>query len=287
MAVEGRITLFAEDADSARKAARAAFDRMIELDGVMSDYRRDSELMRLCAAAGGEGVPVSQDLFQVLARSGEITAATDGAFDVTVGPIVGLWREARRTGVLPSAEALMEAREHSGWRHVRLDEGEQAVHLDRPGMRLDLGGIGKGFAADAAVAELNRAGVNRCLVDMGGDLRAGDPPPGQAGWRVAIEFAEPGAERTTVTLANGAIATSGDSRQFVIIDGVRYSHIVDPRTGMAVHHRIAAAVTAPDAATADALASAMCVLGVEAGARVASRFENVTVNIVVLEERNE
>jgi thiamine biosynthesis lipoprotein len=264
MGSAARIALYAPDEAAARAAARAAFDRMAALDGVMSDWRDDSELMRLCRRAG-ETVAVSDDLFAVLVRAGEITAASDGAFDVTIGPVVRQWRETRRTGRLADPAERERALDLVGWRLVTLDPGHRTVRLARPGMRLDLGGIGKGFAADAARIELARRGVRRCLVDLGGDLVAGDAPPGSRGWRVAVaphgDADEGGGE--TILLRRRAVATSGDRYQFVEIDGVRHSHIVDPRTGVGLTTGVAVTVLAPDATTADALASALSVIGDE------------------------
>jgi thiamine biosynthesis lipoprotein len=263
MAVEARITLYAEDETTARAAAGDAFDRMNALDAVMSDYRADSEVMRLCRAPAGEAVAVSPDLLRVLQASIDMSRQTHGAFDVTIGPVVRLWRDARRAGRLPDADALREARARTGWRLVDLDPAGSAVTLRAAGMSLDLGGIGKGFAVDEAIAVLRAAGAGRCLVNLGGDLAAWDPPPGEQGWIVEIETgAGAGAGKTPsrITLHRAAVATSGDLEQFIEIDDVRYSHIVNPATGLGLTNRRAVTVVAHDAITADALASALSVM---------------------------
>jgi FAD:protein FMN transferase len=254
-----QITLYAPDAARAEAAAEAAFQRIARLEDVMSDYMADSELMRLAAEPAGTVVPTSKDLFRVLQRAQEIAEATDGAFDVTAGPLTRLWRFSRKRNVLPSNTALAAASDALGWRHLQLDATQRTVTLLRPNMRLDLGGIGKGFAADAALAVLQQHGVSRALIAASGDVRAGDPPPGAEGWQVEVA----GHEGRRVSLANAAISTSGDTEQFIEIDGVRYSHIVSPFTGLGLTHRIQATVIAPDAATSDALATACCVLGPE------------------------
>jgi thiamine biosynthesis lipoprotein len=259
MGVEARITLYAWDEPSARVAARGAFDRLAGLDAVMSDYRHDSELMRLCRTSG-EDVPISDDLLRVLDRSQVIADASDGAFDVTVGPLVDLWRTARRDGALPAEADLRAARMRTGRRRLAVDPAAGTARLAVPGMRLDLGGIGKGFAAEEARAFLARRGVERCLVDLGGDVAVGAPPPDRAAWRVAIAAPSDDSPRR-LDLARIAVATSGDTEQYVVVDGVRYSHIVDPRTGIGLTNRMAVTVLAPDGATADALASAVSVLG--------------------------
>ncbi|MBW3629629.1 MAG: FAD:protein FMN transferase [Gemmatimonadetes bacterium] len=259
MGIEARIVLYAPEEEIASRAARAAFARVAVLDSLMSDYRVDSELNRLSARAGGPPVPISGELFFVLSRAQELARLTNGAFDVTVGPLVRLWREARRTGVLPPAEARREALERSGWRYLRLDTATLSAQLLRPRMQLDLGGIAKGYAADEAIATLRAHGVTRALVEMGGDIVAGEPPPGAAGWKVEILNAD-GAERSVV-LARAAVSTSGDTEQFVDIGGRRYSHVVDPTSGLGLASRAAATVVAADGITADAVSTVLTVLG--------------------------
>jgi thiamine biosynthesis lipoprotein len=270
MGVKARIVLYARDEAAGRRAARRAFDRMAELDAVMSDYRPDSELVLACGQAHSGPVPISADLCAVLARALAVSAASDGAFDVTVGPYTALWRAARAERRLPDGGSLEAAADRVGWRHVLVDCGAGTLRLMRPDMRLDLGGIGKGYAADAALAELARHGVEHGLVDVGGDIAVGAAPPGTAGWRVAVDV---GAGRPrTLTIAGSAVARSGDTEQFVEIDGVRFSHIVDPRTGLGLTNRAAVTVLAPDAATADALASAISVMGPARGLALLDGF---------------
>jgi len=264
MGVEATIVLFAPAESPARDAARAAFDRMIALEAIMTDYRVDSELMRLGRAKPGP-VAVSDDLFRVLDRARAYSQASDGAFDVTVGPAVSLWRAAGRTGERPDAVALAEARRRIGWRKIALDPRARTVTLEGEDMRLDLGGIGKGFAVDEAVAVLRDAGVTRCLVDLGGDIGAAAPPPGKRGWRIAVATPDPAGPPVVLSLARAAVATSAGSVQHVVVDGVRYSHIVDPRTGLGLTAVRSVTVIAADATAADALASAVSVLGAEAG----------------------
>lgn len=260
MGVPVRLTVYAGSEAQARAACRAAFDRFAALEQVMSDYRPTSELMRLCAKAGRGAQPVSADLWRVLERSHTLARRSDGAFDVTVGPLVRLWRAARRSGRLPDPAALREARSRVGWRRVRLaDPVARTVALETPGMQLDLGGIAKGFACDEAQAALKANGVTRALVEAGGDIVvSGAPPDAPAGWRVEVG----GGVRT---LADCAVSTSGDTEQFVEIGGVRYSHIVDPRTGLGLTTRTAVTVVAPDGMTSDGLATALSVLGEEKG----------------------
>ena len=272
MGGQAQIVLYSETREAAVEASRAAFDRIEELDGVMSDYRADSELMRLCAQAGSGPMPASVDLIEVLGRGEEISRASDGAFDVTVGPIVQLWRRARGDGRLPKSDELAGAMRLVGWEKVRLDGDAGTVDLAMVGMRLDLGGIGKGFAADAAFEQLRIRGIGRCLVNIGGDIRVGDPPPGRAGWRIVPVPHSDGRRGEAMIVSNVGVASSGDAERFVEVDGVRYSHIVDPRTGIGLTHRTAVTVIARDATAADALASAASVLGPDRGRALVKLF---------------
>jgi len=263
--------LCADRPEDAEMAAAAAFARLDALDRIMSDYRPESELMRF-SAVSGRAIAVSDDLFRVLDRSIQVARATDGAFDPTIGPVVRLWREARRTGELPSSPEIAEAMTRIGYRLMTLDPGARTVTLHRPGMQLDLGGIGKGFGADEALRTLRAHGITSALVDLGGDIALGDPPPNKAGWSIAIDPVPDGAAAEIRTLSNVGVATSSDQVQFIELGGVRYSHIVDPRTGLGVTNRFSVVVIAPDAATADALASAFSVLGDDAPDTLAEAF---------------
>jgi len=263
------ITLYATDQTAAQTASAAAFARVAALNQIMTDYDPESELMRLCRSPVGEPVRVSAELFEVLAEAQRLAKLSEGAFDVTIGPVVRQWRRARRTETFPAPEQLAQARTRVGWQKLQLDSRAQTVTLLVPNMQLDLGGIAKGFAADQALAVLRRYGIRRALVAASGDIAAGDPPPGQAGWRVSIgvPFQKAGVERT-LSLANQAVSTSGDVEQSVVIDGQRYSHIVDPRTGVGLTERCQVSVIARRATQTDTFATAVSVLGAEKGRKL-------------------
>jgi len=282
MAVPVRMVLYAPDEAAATTAARAAFARIHELNAVLSDYDPQSELGRVeQAAAGGEPVPVGDDLFRVLARSQELARRSEGAFDVTVGAVVRVWRRARQRGGLPLDRRLDPARELVGYRLLRLDPDAKTVTFAKPGMRLDFGGIAKGYAVDEALRVLREQGIARALVDAGGDMALGDPPPDAPGWRIGIAPIEAAGPPTRIlVLKNTAVATSGDLWQYVEIRGRRYSHIIDPRTGQALSERSSVTVVAPDGMTADALASALSVLGPEKGLALADAMPGVAALIV-------
>jgi FAD:protein FMN transferase len=265
-----RVVLYAPDETAAGRAAARAFARVAELDDRLSDYRPGSELSRVTSEAVGRPVHVSRDLVQVLERAQALAARTDGAFDVTVGPLSRLWRRARRQVALPSNDELAAARAVTGYRLLQLDPSAGTVEVSRAGMRLDAGGIAKGYAADAALAVLAAAGLRHALVAAGGDLALGDPPPGRLGWQVALaglEEAHP-APGSPLTLARAGVSTSGDAEQWVEIAGVRYSHIVDPRSGLGLTGHTSVTVVAPDATTSDMLATALSVIGPDHGRRL-------------------
>lgn len=261
MGVDARIVAYAPDLPTAERACTSAFRRMAALDTIMSDYRRDSELNRLCAGAGGPPVPVSPDLFRVLQRAQEVSERSEGAFDVTAGPLIALWRRARKTGVLPTFGEIESARRLVGWEKVRLNAARRTVQLTTPGMKLDLGGIGKGYGADGAQRALKDHGITRALVQMGGDIVVTGAPPGTEGWTIRVPNAGNDQGPADLLFQYRAISTSGDTEQFTVINGRRYSHIVDPRTGQALTNRVQVTITAPDGLTSDPLSKCMSILG--------------------------
>lgn len=276
-----RVVLYAEDAAAARELATAAFSRIAALDERLSDYRDTSELMALSRAAGGPPVGVSADLFAVLAVAHGFSVRTGGAFDVTIGPVSHLWRRARAIGEPPAASDLAAAQRLVGYHKVQLSSHLRRVRLSDPGMILDLGGIAKGYAADEALQVLARRGTRQALVALGGDVAAGDSPPGTAGWQIGVAPLGPrGAAIPPVTLQRAAISTSGDAEQYLDAAGTRYSHIVDPVTGSAATGQRGVTVIGPDAMTADALATAVKVLGVERGLPVVEDTEGAAALVV-------
>ncbi|NDC52909.1 MAG: FAD:protein FMN transferase [Planctomycetia bacterium] len=283
MGVPWTITLHAATRAEGEAAIAAAFAEVERLEGILSDYDPASELVRLSAAAPTPTpVPLGDDLWRALSAAVAWRDASGGAFDPTVGPLTTLWRQTRRSGTLPRTEKLAAALRAVGPRTLVLDEQRRTAALLEPGMRLDLGGIGMGYAVDRALEVLAGRGIAAAMIDASGDVAVSGPPPGRAGWR--IEVAAFGREnaadgRPTIELVNAAVTTSGDAFQAAEIHGVRYSHVVDPRTGLGVAGPAAVTVIARDCTTADALATAASVLGpkggltlVEATSGAAARF---------------
>jgi FAD:protein FMN transferase len=278
MAMPVRIVLYAAEAGIAADAARAAYARIAALEAVMSDFRPDSELRRL-ERRPGEWTPVGDELYAVLATALEVAGASDGAFDPTVGPLVALWRQARRDGRMPDSAALDAARRRTGWQKLELDPDRQAVRLAVPGMRLDLGGIAKGYILQQALATLIEHGVSSALLEAGGDIVVGAAPPGRAGWRIETPIADAEVAALAASLTHAAVATSGATAQFIELDGERYSHVVDPATGLGLTHPLVATVIAPDAALADALATALTVGGEGAAAGLLEKFPGTVASV--------
>jgi len=253
MGGEVRITLYAESQAQAETAASAAYKRFAELEQIMSDYRPSSEVRQIKSLIPTK---ISRDLYTVIEKAQEISKRTDGAFDITAGPIVQLWRNARKTGRMPGPIETKVALKSVGYQNIALNPATQEITILKKGVAIDLGGIAKGHAADEAIKALKANGVSSALVQAGGDIVISDPPPNQHGWSVLI----PGNAGLT-PYSNCAISTSGDSEQFVIINGIRYSHIVDPRTGVGLTNQISATVIAESGLLSDPLATAFCVMG--------------------------
>jgi len=285
MGVPVKILVYAADESLANAAVHAAFDRIRQLNLIFSDYDDESEISRLCRTSGpGRPVRVSAELALVLADSLELSRRSEGAFDVTVAPLVNLWRKARRTKRLPSAPSLAAAKERVGYQSVRLDERARTVELLKPSMRLDFGGIVKGYAADEARAVLRARGFPRALVALAGDISTGEPPPGQPGWKIGIQGIGPGDSPPDefVLLRNRAVSTAGDTFQFVEINGKRYSHLIDPKTGLGITRRISVTVIAPTGLASDGLDSAAAILGPEKGLKLLEASPAASGRIVEL-----
>jgi thiamine biosynthesis lipoprotein len=287
MGTMARIELYAADKARATTAAAAAFDRLEALEQILSDYREDSELTILSREGASAPHAVSPELFFVLDRSLYFSRLSGGAFDVTIGPVVQLWREARRAGKLPDSAALARAKAVVGYQNVVLDPTNRTVFLKRAGMKLDLGAIAKGYAADQALELLRSRGISSALVALGGELALGAPPPDKPGWRVVIGSADASRSAAPCTLVvyNVALSTSGDGEQFLDLNGKRYSHVINPASGAALQGRASTTVIAPDGTTADALATAISVLPVRDGIRLAESQRGVSALIVRKTER--
>lgn len=280
------LQFYAPDQATADRAARAAYERVAQLDKMMSDYIPDSELRQLSLAPVGKPIAVSPDMFRILQTSLKISAESKGAFDVTLGPEIQLWRSSRKSHRMPAPEEVTAAKQSSGYQNLHLDAKAKTVTLLVPGMKLDLGGIAKGFAADAALEVLRTNGIRRAMMAASGDIALGDPPPGKPGWTIDIQSIDhTGNGRTDrLVLSHAGISTSGDTEQYVEIEGKRYSHIVDPKTGLGLLDRIGVTIVAPNATTSDGFSTTVSVMGATNGLRFAESHPGIGVMIVHLTE---
>lgn len=266
MGTRVRIIFYATSPEQAEAGRKAAFAVMKEVDDLMSDYKPESELSRLSLAAGRGPRPVSEPLFDVLRASLWTAEVSDGTFDITVGPLVRLWRRSRKAGKLPTPEEIRDAQTKVDYRKLVLDPVQRTAELKLEGMILDVGGIAKGYACDRGIAALQACGIHRALVDTGGGMALSGPPPGKAGWRIGML----GDSTKILLLSNCGVSTSGDTEQFVEIDGKRYSHVIDPATGLGLTNRAMATVIAPTGLLSDALDTPICILGAQRGLKMAS-----------------
>ncbi len=280
-----RIKLYAANEHQAQLAFQAAFARIAQLDNTLSDFTPDSELDCLSQTAVHHPVHASDDLFRILDASENLSEKTGGAFDITLGPLTHLWRAARKRNQLPSPAAIQEAKANCGFRKLHLDRAQHTAELDQPGMQLDAGGIAKGYAADQALLVLTRCGIRSALVAASGDLAFSDAPPGQAGWKIGVDSLDSANAPFTriLVLANGALSTSGPTEQHLDSGGVRYSHIIDPATGLGLTHEITASVVARSGIDADSMSTALSVLGAERGLAFVDRQPGVAAIVVTNE----
>jgi FAD:protein FMN transferase len=273
MGTFSRVVVVARSQRVARRCIEAAFDVQNRIEALMSDYRDDSELSKVNREAAQGPVAVSEMTFEVLQKAVHFSELSEGAFDVTVGPLVDLWRKAGETNEPPPGAALAEARGKVGSDKLILDAEHRTVRFAVAGMRVDVGAIGKGYAADKSVEVMRKHGALGGMAALAGDIRCfGQPPRGQESWRIGLQDPNVAADDLrpvkpllVLALTTEGISTSGDYRRFVKVQGRKHSHIVDPHTGQSAGTLVSDTIIAPDATTSDALSTAVNVLGLEKG----------------------
>lgn len=292
MGVRVNAVVYASDERRARESVAAAFAEISRLDELLSDYRPQSQLSLVNARAGqgfGLGITEIDPAFAVVLRESLIVAErTEGRFDPSVGPIVQLWRSARKQQRLPDPGAVATAAACVGWRDIILGGAPERLTLSlrKPGMKLDPGAFVKGYAARRAVEILRDRGLDHALISIAGDISCSLPPPGQRGWRVAASHGGGSADRSfSLLLSDQSVSTAGDTEQFIEIDGERYSHIVDPRTGLGLTNRAAATVVSRNATIADALDTALCVAGLDRFEAIMAKFPGCEARLEALDAR--
>jgi thiamine biosynthesis lipoprotein len=273
------VSLFGEDEGSTEKAAIRGFQEIKRIEYLMSPWIESSDVSRINRAAGKGRVRVSQETFEVVRKAQEISAVSEGGFDITVAPLTQLWRNAREKKVPPSAEELKRKLHLVNFRNMEVDP-EEGILLKKAGMAIDLGGIAKGYAVDRAFELLRSAGFKNLIVNAGGDLRAGGIRMDQP-WSIGIQHPRvPDKMIARVSLSDAAVATSGDYEKFFLYEGKRYHHIFDPRTGLPAGECQSVTIVSEDGMTADALATAVFVLGPEKGYALCRKLEGVECLIV-------
>jgi thiamine biosynthesis lipoprotein len=273
MGTVARVVAVAPDSKTARASIEAAFTRIHDVDRLMSDYKPDSEISRVNAEAFQRPVAVSPQTFDVIQKALQFSRISQGAFDITIGPLVDLWRRANDANSLPTEAELLDARSRVGAEKLILDPNRLTVRFTVDAMRLDLGGIAKGYAIDRAVEAMQQTGAIGGMVDIGGDILCfGQRPDKNTDWLIGLQdpnhpddFFGAGEPLLVLVLRNVAVATSGGYRRFALVEGKRHSHIIDAHTGQSSDRLTSVTIIAQDAVTADALATAVSVLGAQVG----------------------
>lgn len=274
------LVFYEKDRSRADSIAQLVFQRIDELNSILSNYLPQSEINQL-GKKPNRDVVVSTDLFRLMNISGDYAKRTSGAFDITLGPLIELWKKARKNKQVPSMAEIRSAQQRTG--HSNLEfPNLNTVRLKQEGMQLDVGGIGKGFAADEAIHLLKRNGINSALIDMGGDVTVSGAPPNKEFWILGFSYFNEKGEEVfqKVKLKNQAVATSGDLYQYSVIEGKRYSHIIDSKSGMALSNNIQVTVIAPNGSMADAYASALSVSGIGEDRKVVGEATDLEVFMV-------
>jgi FAD:protein FMN transferase len=277
MGTLAELTAIAPDAAVARSAVEAAYGRLDDINRLMSDYRDDSEIGRFNLQPENQPVPVSPDTFNVLQQALAASKTSGGAFDITCRPLVSLWKEAGKNDCLPDQAAIDATLAKVGWTRLHLDPQAHTVSKMVAGMQIDVGGIAKGYALDAAAQAMKAAGASGGLVDVGGDIVAFGGQTDGSPWRIGVQHPFQDGLLMKIALTHGAVATSGNQQRFSVIGGKRYSHIIDPRTGRPAEQAPSVTVIASDGMTADAWATAFSVLSVEEGKKKASELQGIEV----------
>ena len=272
------VELWCDDAARAESALDAVIQEMHRIDASMSPYKQDSELSRVNRDAAREPVRVGEELFELLERAVEFSRASDGAFDITYAAVGHLYDY--RRGIKPGEAALARAREAVGWRGLLLDRAARTVCFAKPGMRIDLGGFAKGYAADNAAAILARRGIRHAIVAAGGDSRLLGDRCGRP-WMIGIRDPRRRGEVVALLpLADASVSTSGDYERFFDDGATRCHHLIDPRTGKSPAGVRSVTVVAPDGLTSEALSKTVFVLGAARGLRLVEALPGVDAVVV-------
>jgi len=272
------IYLYSPDQVKADEEFEAAFDEVERVEEALSNYRASSELSRINRLAATTSTTTDPEVFKLLQTSFDYSRRSDGAFDITVGPLMRAWGFFRKNGQYPTHAELSRARARVGWNKVKLDANHRTVTFDVPGMELDMGGIGKGYAVDRVIDVLRDAGVKAALVDAGSStLYALGAPPDKDGWKILVPRpADRSHAVSEIVLRDTSLSTSGSYEKFFRLKGRTYCHIMDPRTGEPVQEMLQATVIAPTGTASDALSTTMFVMGPAKGGKLLESMPNTS-----------
>ena len=277
MGTLAEVTVVATNSQTAQAAIEAAYTRLEDVNRLMSDYLNDSEIGRLNKLPAGERLAVSSETFAVLKKAREISLLSGGAFDITCRPLVELWKRAGKKNKLPDRAAIKKTLARVGFNKLQWDEPTRNISFTVENMQIDLGGIAKGYALDLAAQALKKAGISSGLIDLGGDVLAiGSQADGRT-WRIGIQHPFQKGLIAKLALIDRTVATSGNQQRFFIIEGNKYSHIIDPRSGWPAVQATSVTVIAPHGITADTWATAFSILTVEQGKLLAGKLPNLGV----------
>ena len=277
------IIFYHTDSTEALQLANDCYLKIDSLNNIFSDYFSYSEAGRLARQTTGQQIPISDELLAILLQSKEAWIKSGKTFDISIGALTQLWRKIKNEKRFPAAAEVKKAKQSTGFENLVIQPSVKTISFKKPGMRLDFGGIVKGYAAQKVVDYLKTKNITQALADAGGDIVMSDEPPGKNGWRIGINIPEQENELwdKKLELKNCAVATSGDVYRFTIHNGKKYSHIIDPRTGYGVTSQRNVTVIAKNGATADWLATACSILSIEKALALAKK-ENAALLIATL-----
>ena len=275
MAMPMQLTVWCESEEAAQESCKLAFDRASELVKIFSDYDPDSEINRLLNSEIGVPHPVSRELFEVLSFSQQLHQDSGGAFDPAAGQLTALWRKARRAGELPDPSLLQPMPNEAGLDRLKLDRQNQSVTLRSRRMRLDFGGVAKGYIGDQVIELLRKQNIHSAKYHAGGDIvLSASPPNNTDGWKIQVTDTDGSVVQRR--LSDCGLSMSGDLNQHLEADGVRYSHAVDPRSGFGINSGRWAVVVAPSGMQSDAIATTGCILDDNELQQLAMRYSGTS-----------
>jgi thiamine biosynthesis lipoprotein len=284
MGTEAVIIAVAENRSTAQNAVADALDNLRQIEALASSHLEDSEIAKVNAKAFREPVKVSEPVFEILQSAVYYGKLTNGAFDITVGPLIDLWKTAADTNTVPEPNQLQKVLAEVGYDKIHLDPNNKTVRFGVEGMKLDLGGIAKGYAIDRATDALKQAGAEGGMVDVGGDIRCfGIPAKGKKNWLIGLQdpdLSKKEQNLLVLKLDDAAVATSGDYRRFVLVGNERHSHIINTHTGQSAAKLSSVTIITQKAVDADALATAVSVLGPENGLKLIGSLANTEAIII-------